>query len=280
MKISIITPVFNNVNSIATSIESVINEKKDNDIEYIVIDGMSNDGTLDVIKKYVQYIDFFISEKDVGVNDAINKGIKRATGDYIFVLAGDDYLINGAIYSFKNSVNKDIDVWCGSTIVKSNGNYYFSESFANLELLNKSCSLRHPATFFKRDVYKKYGFYDISFKIAGDWDLFVRLYKNKANFQIESIPIVVFSDGGISSCKGLVKTNLEERAIILRKIGKSDFYIKKDNICFLLNIIKVKLKLNLKKFVFYYSWIESLYRNLFRNKKQLTESDLKKLGIN
>ncbi len=89
MKVSIITVVYNNVDTIGASIESVLNQDYSN-IEYIVIDGQSDDGTVDIIQKYAESIDVFVSEKDEGLYDALNKGISLATGDIVGILHADD----------------------------------------------------------------------------------------------------------------------------------------------------------------------------------------------
>ncbi|WP_051639657.1 glycosyltransferase family 2 protein [Succinivibrio dextrinosolvens] len=226
MKISIITPVYNSVSTIQKTIDSVVLEKEKHDIEYIVIDGGSNDGTLDVLKKNFVYIDKVISEKDRGVHDAINKGIKISSGDYIFILAADDILIKGGIDNFCDNLDEEADVWCGSIIVcDNNNNYYLDYSEENLNNLFYHSSLRHPASFFKRDIFNKICYYDPDLKIAGDWMLFLTFFKNGAKFHIDTHPIVFFSKNGISSGKNF---DLKERESlkILKYAGASQEYIE------------------------------------------------------
>lgn len=221
MKISIITPVFNRVSSIQKTIDSVAFEKSNNDIEYIIIDGSSTDGTLDVIKNNSQYIDKIISEKDNGIYDAINKGIKVASGDYVFILASDDILLKGSIKFFLESLKSNIDVWCGSIVIKQNygKNYYCVYSESNFDFLYDHCSLRHPATFFRKSIFERFGYYDTFYNISGDWEIFLRFYENKASFQIENYPIVLFSVNGVSSTSNLSRNIIDEDVHILRKYG-------------------------------------------------------------
>ena len=229
MKVSIIMPVYNGELTIQNSIDSVISEKNENDIEFIIVDGKSTDRTMSIVKRNVRYVDKYISEKDNGIHDAINKGIRISSGDFVFVLAADDCLLKGAIKNFYNSIQNDIDIWCGSIIVKKFSSYYFEYSDNNIESLKKSCSLIHPASFIKRESYYRYGFYNEKYKICGDWDLFLRFYKQGAKFQVENVPICVFSTFGISS--GDYKNNsskiFNEEQEILNSTGLSQNEINK-----------------------------------------------------
>lgn len=278
MKLSIITVVYNSVETVERTIKSVLKEKKKFDIEYIVIDGQSNDGTLQILKKYATYIDILVSEKDNGIYDAFNKGVNLSTGDYIFILAADDYLLKNSIQYFMNSINGEPDVWSGAIIYHKNHNYYYNKSDVNLEKLKTFCSLRHPASFFKRASFHKYGLYDVNYKIAGDRDLFLRFYVNGAKFQIEKYPIVCFSLGGISNTK-LKDTAYEDYNISIKN-GMSTELAKK------IYIRKYLLKYIIKRF------IRNFLRNLFslfklyrKNKKDLNQDqivdndDILKLGL-
>lgn len=199
IRVSIITIVYNGEKTIEHTIKSVINEKKNNtNIEYIIIDGQSTDRTNEIICKYDKDIDVYISEKDNGIHDAINKAIKLCTGDYYIVLAADDQLLPNAIQEFRESLKDNIDVWCGSIICYVNGYYMYKKSKICLDELYRCCSLMHPATFFKKERIESVGYYDNSFKVAGDRDIFLRLYVNGAKFQIENIPITLFAMDGVS----------------------------------------------------------------------------------
>lgn len=200
MKISIITMVYNRVNSIEDTIRSVLGEKElYSDVEYIIVDGKSKDGTMDIINKYREQIDVIISEPDDGIHDAMNKGIRKATGDFVFFIAGDDVFIKGALLRFVNDVKSDTEVWSGSIIMKYCGGYKYRYSSSDLSLLYEGVSLQHPATFFRKSAFEKYGYYNKEYKIAGDRELFLRFYTSGAKFQVSNLPITLFSMDGVSA---------------------------------------------------------------------------------
>lgn len=218
--ISIVTPCKNSVKTIERTINSVITEKKNNNIEYIIIDGGSSDGTLDIINNYSEYIDVVISEYDNGLYDAFNKGIKLTTGKYILVLAADDYLLKGAVSRFLRSVKPGTQVWAGSVVIYYEGYYQYMYSRRDLDELYRCCSLRHPATFFSREVYERFGYYDSAYKIAADREFFLRLYEGGAVFQIEDVPIVSFGVEGVSN-KKQNEVGIPEEKAISQKYGLS-----------------------------------------------------------
>ena len=173
---SIITVVLNNVNYIEETIKSVI--KQNIDLQYIIIDGGSTDGTLDIIKKYEDHIELWISEKDFGIYDAMNKGIQYSSGEYIGIInSGDLYNVN-ALSTISNYLNKNdkLDFIFGTVhkkILKSGFNknkIYWSFDFYP----------SHSTGFFiSNKVQKKLGLYDTNFKLSADYDLFFRLIKGR-----------------------------------------------------------------------------------------------------
>tara|TARA_B100000767_G_C19740437_1_gene525925 strand:- start:961 stop:1851 length:891 start_codon:yes stop_codon:yes gene_type:complete len=173
---SIITVVLNNVNYIEETIKSVI--KQNIDLQYIIIDGGSTDGTLDIIKKYEDHIELWISEKDFGIYDAMNKGIRYSSGEYIGIInSGDLYNVN-ALSTISNYLNKNdkLDFIFGTVhkkILKSGFNknkIYWSFDFYP----------SHSTGFFiSNKVQKKLGLYDTNFKLSADYDLFFRLIKGR-----------------------------------------------------------------------------------------------------
>lgn len=276
MKISIATPCLNCVETIEKTIKSVIREKtsNDNDIEYIIIDGESSDGTLGIIEKYRDYVDILITEKDNGLYDAFNKCVRNATGDYVIILAADDYLLKGSIRSFKESVKSTTEVWAGSVVIFYEGYYQYIFSERDLSMLRYCCSLRHPATFFRRDVFEKYGYYDLEYRISGDRDLFIRFYEQSAKFQIEDIPIVFFSMDGVSNKRIQEQVMLEERKISLTHgITESDFEAFRHN-----GIVK-RIKEHIKKTAVSTHTYRIIYGLIGKRKKFLALNELEKLGI-
>lgn len=199
-ELAIIIPVFNN-KSIEDTLESVKMVKTD-EIEIIVIDGGSTDGTVEVISKYKNMIDVFVSEQDQGIHDAINKGIGLADSEWIFVLAADDKLLCDPLKMIFKYGKNNCDLLCGHVIgISKDGKFSIMKSEQDLSLLEFECSLRHPATFFKKHVYDCYGKYDNSIKRAGDRDMFLRLYKQGVKIYIMNEFITLFYTGGISAQK-------------------------------------------------------------------------------
>lgn len=223
MIISIITVAFNAEKTIKKTLDSV-RKIKDETIEYIIIDGNSTDCTCKILEENQDIIDYYISEKDNGIYDAINKGIKAAHGEYTLFLAADDLIIPDAINEFLKSVKSDTDVWSGSIIYHNQYGYFVEESEEDLDRLKRECSLRHPATFFKREAFEKYGYYDSSFKCSGDREIFLRYYLKGAKFQVEKIPVEIFNVGGISTSNPM-ELPVKEGIIIEKKYGlyNSDF---------------------------------------------------------
>lgn len=197
-KLAIILPLYNAASKVERALKSVIDQLSEED-EIIVIDGGSTDGTVDIVRKYEKHITYFVSEKDKGYADALNKGINAATAEYFMMLAGDDLLLPGAILEMKQSLEADTDVWAGSILVKDKNLYRVLASDRDLEKLRLGCSLKHPAAVFRRSAVVEAGLYDTAFKCAADRELFLRMYLNKYSFQIEDIRMVLFTVGGMST---------------------------------------------------------------------------------
>lgn len=181
-KISIITPCYNAVKYIEQTILSIINQGYDN-LEYIIIDGGSDDGTVDVIKKYEDKITYWVSEKDQGQSDAINKGIIKSTGDVFNWVNGDDYLEKGALETVgKYFQNKELDVLCTSTylfnssgIIRVNENTKIDLGLFNL--LNTT-GLNQQGMFWKMDRIKELKGVNSDFTFSMDLDLWKRYIIN------------------------------------------------------------------------------------------------------
>jgi len=185
MKVSIITPSFNSKDSIEDTIISVLSQDY-SDIEYIIIDGKSTDGTLDIVKKYENKINKLISEPDNGIYDAMNKGISLATGEIIGILNSDD------LYYSENVISKVVDVFNKHKVDCCWGNLLYFDNkkedkivrrwrSSNYEkgLFEKGWQIPHPTFFVKKEIYEKYGTYNPSFKITGDYELILRFLEKK-----------------------------------------------------------------------------------------------------
>ena len=229
--ISIITASYNSKNTIEKTIKSVINKKTQN-IEYIIIDGGSSDGTVDIIYKYKKNIDYYISEKDNGIYDAWNKGIINSRGKYIAFLGSDDLLCENYfdVYIPEVLKNSNIDYISTKMFIKEN-NKIFGKPW-NWVNFRKTMNVVHPGSLHNRDLFYKHGLYDINFKIAGDYEFLLRIGADLNSIFID-IPTVVFCTEGVSS-KTYYKTSKEIRDAKIKNKSRSLFMI---NIEFLNRII-------------------------------------------
>jgi glycosyltransferase involved in cell wall biosynthesis len=218
-KVSIITVCFNSAKTIRDTIESVINQTYDN-IEYIIIDGGSTDGTLDIIREYEPYIAKWVSEPDDGIYDAMNKGIRMSTGDLIGILNSDDWLeidaIKGVVKMYL--MHPDGEVFHGKVRVidKIKGiQYVVSSSEDVYKQNNYKMKIPHGGVFITEKCYLDQGQYDINYKIGSDHDLLLRLISNNRNFVFVNQVISNMSTGGISSTQ-FIETFREHRDINIK----------------------------------------------------------------
>lgn len=224
--ISIITVCFNSAKTIRQTIESVLNQTYTN-IEYILVDGKSTDNTVEIIKEYEPkfaekgIIYRWISEQDNGIYDAMNKGIKMATGEWIGIINSDDwYELLTCNYIAKESEKYNSDVIYGITLMHKDNQPLYVRQFIHTEWDKFNCSAMHPSVFIKNSIYSKIGLYDTSFKLAADVDLTIRLTRT-TNYKIRFVPIVLsnFRIGGASSSQ--VGLNIKEVFKVMIKNGIS-----------------------------------------------------------
>lgn len=205
MKISVITISFNNKEDIRPTIESVVNQTYEN-LEYIVIDGKSTDGTVDIIEGYLEKIDVFISEPDKGMYDAINKGIKAASGDIVGLIhAGDLLYENKTISKIAQhfSQNPSIDGMYGnSKIMNQDGEVRMinmGKEFSK-KRIEGGWMPSHQSIYLKKKVFEEYGLYRNDLGGAGDYELFIRLfYCQDLNIKYLNEFIIYFTLGGNST---------------------------------------------------------------------------------
>lgn len=219
MKISIITVVYNNDRTIKDALQSVLSQDYKN-IEYIVIDGKSTDNTVNLITEFKEKLGCFISEKDSGIYDAMNKGIRAATGDVVGILNSDDlYQDSGVISAVMEQFNNDLDldILYGDLVyVKSDdtnkvirnwkSKAYYNQFFENANVPP------HPSLFVKKKVYDEAGLFDLDYKIAADYEFMLRIFK-KHNFNSKYFNklIVRMRLGGASNAglSSIIKQNKE-----------------------------------------------------------------------
>ncbi len=217
MKISIITVCYNSSMTIEKTILSVKNQTYKN-IEYIIIDGDSKDHTLEIIQKHKHTISKCISEPDKGLYDAMNKGIKLATGDLIGILNSDDTFNSNTVIEEISNFHKqnDIDASVGNIIQhKENGKIirFYSSKYWDPQKLKIGFMPPHPSIFLKRELFNKLGYYDLGFKIGADYELITRYFlKNNIIWKYSGITTTSMLVGGISS-SGASSYNLISKEI-------------------------------------------------------------------
>ncbi len=209
MKISIITATYNSASTIRHTIESVLMQTH-KDIEYIIVDGASVDGTLDIIKEYVPIFGDklkFVSEKDKGLYDAMNKGLNMSTGDVVGFLNSDDFYTTTTILERVNAElqNPDIDAVYGDVHYVNGANLhkcirYYSSKLFSRGIMRMGFMPAHPSFYCRKSSYDKAGSFDLSYKVAADFELLLRiLYINKARTKYMNTDFVTMRAGGVSN---------------------------------------------------------------------------------
>lgn len=219
-KISIITVCYNSKAHLEEAINSVLNQSYKNK-EYIVIDGGSTDGTLDIINKYRDKIAYFVSEPDKGISDAFNKGIKAATGDLIGICNADDLLASDCMQILADNYEEGVDIYRMNEVVK---NFETGEEFLTKPTLVYGKRLMnhytcHMGCFVTKAAYEKYGMYDVNLRIQMDTDLLRRFTVKGAKYKYIDANCGFFRRGGVST-SGVKRRNYE-RKLIMKRYGAS-----------------------------------------------------------
>jgi glycosyltransferase involved in cell wall biosynthesis len=226
LKISIITVCYNSSKFIRSAIESVLCQTY-SDIEYIIIDGGSSDGTLDIISEYKNSIAHVVSETDRGIYDAMNKGIVAATGDIVGILNSDDFYINRFVIEkiVKEFEDKKVDsvfadlVYVEPKNLNKTVRYYDGGNF-NPSKFSYGWMPPHPTFFVKRKAYEKYGVFRTDLKIAADFDILIRfLYIHKISYSYIKEVLVKMRTGGASTSFNSIWINNIETLRVCRDNG-------------------------------------------------------------
>ncbi len=218
MKVSIVTGTYNSEEFVGDCIASVNNQTYGN-IEHIIIDGASKDTTVSKIKDAASRVTQLISEKDNGIYDAMNKGLKLATGEVIGILNSDDF------YNSKNIIQKVVDQFMDESVDIVFGDLYYVHQQNTDKVVRtwssgpylkgsfmKGWHPAHPAFFVRKRVYEKYGYFDLEFSLAGDFELMLRfLEKHQLKSAYINEPMVRMRLGGASnkSVKNMITGNKE-----------------------------------------------------------------------
>ena len=219
-KISVITINLNNCNGLIKTIESVVEQNYD-DYEYLIIDGGSNDGSIETIRNREVKISYWISEPDHGIFNAMNKGILKAQGEYLLFLNSGDTLADINVLNNLFNFEPIEDIVYGDLILSENGmthlhkfpnkvdyEYFFYET------------LGHPSTLIKRELFKIVGLYDENLKVISDWAFFLKaIVIHKASYRHVDMPVSVFMLDGASS----LPVNSERKRIEREKVLVSLF---------------------------------------------------------
>ena len=232
MKISVITPTFNSEKTIAKNVESVLKQSY-NDFEHIIIDNLSTDKTLALLRELYKNLPAnlsIISEKDSGISEAFNKGIDRSSGGIITILNSDDYYYSDKIF------DQVAEVFNRSKYLITHGDVLFVDpkygSYVrkpyNLNTF-RTMPLNHPTMFIKKEVYSSVGLYDKSYFYSMDFEFYCRLYKNYSDlseklFYFDKNPLVVMNAGGESWNNEIqsiqeVKNSLKKHGLINSKLS-------------------------------------------------------------
>lgn len=201
-KLSIITIAFNNKHGLIQTMQSVINQNYAN-IEYIVIDGGSTDGSKEAIEAVSDKLDYWVCEPDSGIYNAMNKGIKNATGDYLLFLNSGDWFANNDVLNTFMQDLEDYDIIYGNRFDHFPDGKIVEEKFDNIvkfDFLVFESALPHQATIIKRKLFNEIGLYDESLKIVSDWKFFVlAIFKYNFKYLHKDISLVNFDMDGIGT---------------------------------------------------------------------------------
>ena len=228
-KITIITVTYNCEKTLSDTIQSVNKQTKRNEIEYLIIDGQSNDKTIEIIEANNDGIDKWISEPDNGIYDAMNKGLRMASGEWVGFLHADDMFFNETVIeNIINSIEDNKNVCYGNlNYIQENPphhviRYWKSQPFSP-KLLKRGWMPAHPTVYIKNELIQKLGFFNTHFKISADYDYMLRLFSHpETNSSFIDQTIINMRLGGVSnnSLKNIIRKSKEDyRALRSNKVG-------------------------------------------------------------
>ena len=232
---SIVTISYNSEETIKRTIQSVADQNF-KDYEYLIIDGKSTDNTLNIAREFQDQIDnmHILSEKDTGIYNAMNKGIKKSVGKIVIILNSDDWLEKDCLEKLYQLYEDDNTIITGALNFWTDNTHYvkYHSTIKRFNKLQKQhlSPIRHPATFVPLNVYKRIGVFDENFKIIGDTDFIYRCIENGVKFKIVNEVFTNMADGGISNDISSLFKRVKERKYFLSKRKFSKIQINID--CF------------------------------------------------
>ncbi len=190
--------------------------------EYIVIDGGSTDGSKEYIRKHANQLAYWVSEKDRGIYDAMNKGLSLAKGEYVqFINSGDQLANSKTLFQVAEIITKNvsIDFFFSDVINASNKKIHSYPKVLTLRYF-LDYTINHQSTIFKIELFEKYGFYSQSYKIVSDWEFYLKiLFFHQCSYNYISEPLVIFDfENGISTSRESELLIGKEREIVLKKM--------------------------------------------------------------
>lgn len=222
--VSVICAVFNGGSTIEQSIISVINQTYHN-IEYIIIDGVSTDNTLEIVKKYEHKIAYLSSEADKGIYDAMNKGIKAAKGEWLFFIGCDDYIFDENVFTsiFTNSgLVKNNDVIYGDVILQHAQSKYDGEYNTQKMMWQNIC---HQSIFYNQSVFDKFGIFSLEYPMLADWEFNIRWFSDKQikRSYVDKV-ITLYNEKGSSANKGDRQFHAAYFRLLFSNFSLKDFF--------------------------------------------------------
>lgn len=196
-QISVIIVTFNSVKYLKGAIESFLKQDYANK-ELVIIDGGSKDGTVDIIKQYEKQIGYWCSEPDKGIYDAMNKGWRRASGEYMLYLGCDDRLLDGALSALGDNANGADLVFGDVKCLHAGGIVRERVTTTHFDVIRKHAIFSHQSLIMKRSVFEKYNGFDCSYRVLADYHLILRAYLGGAKMQYVHQFISLFNMGGVS----------------------------------------------------------------------------------
>ena len=220
MRVSIITVVWNNKETIKNAMDSVLAQTY-KDIEYIV-NKLSRDGTVDEIEKYINKVSIFVSEPDMGIYDALNKGIGLASGDIVTLLHSDDLFCDKFVVSdmVKRMSDTNADISFSDMVITDNSTNkikrYYMAGYFSPWMFKMGWMPPHPTCFIKKSIFSRFGLYSLDYKVAGDFDFLVRIfYTGNIRWSYLNRVTVKMRQGGVSN------SGISSKKIIFKEINQS-----------------------------------------------------------